>query len=95
MINLIRYFSIALIAISLQSLPSYGTEKKQHSSYLNSPAGTNYPSNSAYNNSKPSVAENGSYYGEQSALTGKPKKIHVRGYYRKNGTYVRGHYRSR
>lgn len=39
-------------------------------------------------------AENGSCYGDISALTGRPKTVAVRGYYRKNGTYVRGHYRS-
>jgi hypothetical protein len=41
------------------------------------------------------VAENGSYHGETSTLTGKPKTVEVRGYYRKDGTYVRGHYRSK
>jgi len=41
------------------------------------------------------VAENGSYYGQISEKTGRPKTVHVRGYYRKDGTYVRGHYRSR
>ena len=30
-----------------------------------------------------------------SAKTYKPKTVHVRGYYRKNGTYVKEHYRSR
>ena len=44
---------------------------------------------------KPHVAENGSYYGQISKTTGRPKTVAVRGYYRKNGTYVRGHYRSR
>jgi hypothetical protein len=43
----------------------------------------------------PTCAENGSCYGDLSALTGRPKTVHVRGYYRKDGTYVRGHYRSR
>lgn len=41
----------------------------------------------------PGVAENGSYYGEPNK-NGVPKTVHVDGYYRKNGTYVRGHYRS-
>jgi hypothetical protein len=41
------------------------------------------------------TAENGSYYGEISAKTGRPKTVSVRGYYRKDGTYVRGHYRSK
>jgi len=43
----------------------------------------------------PGVAENGSYYGQISDATGKPKTTHVNGYYRKDGTYVRGHYRSK
>ena len=40
-------------------------------------------------------AENGSCYGDISSRTGKSKRVHVKGYYRKNGTYVRGHYRSK
>ena len=40
-------------------------------------------------------AENGSCYGDMSRHTNRPKTIRVKGYYRKNGTYVRGHYRSR
>ena len=40
-------------------------------------------------------AENGSCYGDMSQTTGLSKTTHVRGYYRKDGTYVRGHYRSR
>src|SRR5262245_24032752 len=40
------------------------------------------------------TAENGSYYGEISPTTGRPKTVHVRGYYRNDGTYVRSHYRS-
>lgn len=40
-------------------------------------------------------AENGSCYGDISAATGRPKTVGVRGYYRKDGTYVRGHYRSK
>jgi hypothetical protein len=39
-------------------------------------------------------AENGSCYGDISAVTGLPKTVAVRGYYRRDGTYVRGHYRS-
>jgi hypothetical protein len=39
------------------------------------------------------VAENGSYYGELNA-NGVPKTVHVDGYTRKDGTYVRGYYRS-
>lgn len=40
-------------------------------------------------------AENGSCYGDISPLTGNPKTIQVDGYYRRDGTYVRGHYRSK
>jgi hypothetical protein len=39
------------------------------------------------------VAENGSYYGQPN-VNGVPKTDGVSGYYRKDGTYVRGHYRS-
>jgi hypothetical protein len=38
-------------------------------------------------------AENGSCYGDPN-VNGVPKTVHVNGYYRKDGTYVRGHYRS-
>jgi len=38
-------------------------------------------------------AENGSCYGDLNA-NGVPKTVHVDGYYRNDGTYVRGHYRS-
>jgi hypothetical protein len=40
-------------------------------------------------------AENGSCYGDISDLTGRPKTVPVKGYFRKDGTYVRGHYRSK
>jgi hypothetical protein len=40
-------------------------------------------------------AENGSCYGDISGATGKPKTVQVNGYYRKDGTYVRGHVRSK
>jgi len=43
----------------------------------------------------PFRAENGSYYGQISKATGRPKVVHVTGYYRKDGTYVRSYYRSR
>lgn len=44
--------------------------------------------------SKPPIAENDSYYGQISENTGRSKTVYVRGYYRKDGTYVRSHYRS-
>jgi hypothetical protein len=43
----------------------------------------------------PLCAENGSCYGDISSKTGRLKTVYVGGYYRKDGTYVRGHYRSR
>lgn len=49
----------------------------------------------AYKPTYGSCAENGSCYGDISSLTGRPKTVAVRGYFRKDGTYVRGHYRSR
>ena len=54
-----------------------------------SAAAPSYPSPS------PACAENGSCYGDISAITGLPKTTAVSGYYRANGTYVRGYYRSR
>ena len=42
----------------------------------------------------PRVAENGSYYGQTSENTARPKTVYVGGYHRKDGTYVRSHYRS-
>jgi len=43
----------------------------------------------------PWCGENGSCYGDISSYTGRPRTVHVSGYYRKDGTYVRSHYRSR
>jgi hypothetical protein len=34
-------------------------------------------------------------YGEISEKTGRPKTVSVKGYYRKDGTYVKPHYRSK
>ncbi len=48
-----------------------------------------------YTSTGPHCAENGSCYGDISANTGRAKTVHVGGYYRRDGTYVRGHYRSR
>jgi hypothetical protein len=39
------------------------------------------------------IAQNGSYYGQPNS-NGIPKTVAVNGYYRKDGTYVQGHYRS-
>lgn len=56
--------------------------------------GTTAPASHYYRSSS-YCAENGSCYGDVSHRTGREKTVHVQGYYRKNGTYVRGHYRSR
>jgi tetratricopeptide (TPR) repeat protein len=42
----------------------------------------------------PGCTSSGSCYGDISTITGRPKTVHVDGYYRKDGTYVRPHYRS-
>jgi hypothetical protein len=57
-----------------------------------------YDSNKANNNStsySAACAENGSCYGDISDVNGLPKTNLVNGYTRKDGTYVRGYYRSR
>ena len=56
-----------------------------------SPAPTPSPTPAA----APACAENGSCYGDTSEATGGPKTVHVKGHYKKDGTYVRGHYRSK
>jgi hypothetical protein len=47
-----------------------------------------------YRPTYPACAENGSCYGDISPLTGRPKTVYVHGYFRRDGTYVRSHYRS-
>jgi hypothetical protein len=49
--------------------------------------------NALLTSATPSVAENGSYYGEPNK-NGIPKTVLVNGYTRSNGTYVQGYYRS-
>lgn len=44
---------------------------------------------------RPSIAENGDYYGRDNDGDGRVETVHVRGYRRKDGTYVRGHYRAK
>jgi hypothetical protein len=88
----------------LSSLPA-PTGSWYSSSYLSPSLSSRYSSapSSGYSYSgscssgitSPLIAENGSYYGQISENTGKPKTVHVNGYYRKDGTYVRGYYRSK
>lgn len=40
------------------------------------------------------IEKNNSYKGEISETLDRPKDVKVNGYYRKDGTYVKGHYRS-
>lgn len=70
---------------------SYARSRSQANSYSEAKRSNLYV-NWEY---KPHVAENGSYYGQISSITHLPKTISVSGYYRRDGTYVRGHYRSR
>jgi len=44
---------------------------------------------------QPSTAENGSYRGEYSKKTDRPKNEYVRPYNHKDGSRVRSHYKSR
>jgi hypothetical protein len=71
---------------------SDGTHVRSH---YRSAASADLPVTTRATRIGPGVAENGSYYGQISGATGRPKTTHARGYYRRDGTYVRGHYRSR
>lgn len=42
----------------------------------------------------PPIAENGDLRGFDNDSDGRAEPVHVRGYFRKDGTYVRGHYRA-
>lgn len=72
---------------SYRAVPSDGAAT--NIANTNSSAPTTVPS------SRYSCAENGSCYGDISATTGRAKTVPVQGYYRRDGTYVRGHYRSK
>lgn len=53
---------------------------------------------SSYSNgssSYPHRAENGDYYNYDNDGDGRKEPVHVKGYYRKDGTYVREHYRAK
>lgn len=78
-----RYFWRGNYYNDLESLPICDPASGSRPPYL---------PRSAYS---PRVAENGSYYGEMSSSTNRPKTVHVNGYFRRDGTYVRGHYRSK
>ena len=61
--------------------------------YVSSPAVKAYEPKAVTTPVYGRVAENGSYYGQPN-VNGVPKTVAVNGYYRKDGTYVRGYYRS-
>jgi hypothetical protein len=67
-----------------------GTYVQSHFRSLPNPQGSVFETTPKF---APLDAENGSYYGQPNQY-GVPKTVHVNGYYRKDGTYVRGHYRS-
>ena len=48
-----------------------------------------------YSYSKPYVAENGDYYNWDNDNDGRVETVYVSGYYKSDGTYVRGHYRAK
>lgn len=81
--------------------PSSGTEgyqtwyKDNKSSVTNSEISQKTTPVQTYTPSVTSCAENGSCYGDISDVNGLPKTTSVKGYYRKDGTYVRGYYRSK
>lgn len=84
--------------VSKQYEPTYPNTHNsyQHEDYTKQ---TRYKNNSYKEYRQPTynrfpIAENESYYGQISENTGRPKTVYVRGYYRKDGTYVRSHYRS-
>lgn len=77
----------------------YGFEISPTGQILHMGAWANGQAVATPNNSRPpssyGCAENGSCYGDISPLTGNPKTIHVDGYFRSDGTYVRGHFRGK
>ncbi|MFL6283566.1 MAG: surface-adhesin E family protein [Pyrinomonadaceae bacterium] len=83
-------------AAESEASPPYVSPSPAQRARVTTPLETGPPSAPAYPSPSytPPVAENGSYYGEISPRTGRPKTVHVEGYTRRDGTYVRGHYRS-
>jgi hypothetical protein len=77
-------------ANSYYEAPAYVSSQP---SYSSGTAVTAYESDSVAPQVYGAVAENGSYYGQPN-VNGVPKTVAVNGYYRKDGTYVRGYYRS-
>lgn len=72
---------------SYRAVPSDGAATVIASTTSSAPASVPIP--------RYSCAANGSCYGDISAATGRPKTVEVHGYTRRDGTYVRGYYRSK
>jgi hypothetical protein len=93
----------ANVAAQSQTFTQYATELRENAIAQISPPVASEISPSRTNLSAPSqlispmpaygIAENGSYYGQPNQY-GIPKTVRVSSYFRKDGTYVRGHYRS-
>lgn len=85
--------------ISNQLINKENLELKTQGATFVSPASNTNKQGSGNNpqNVPPAIgcAENGSCYGDTSVINGLPKTTRVDGYFRKDGTYVRGHYRSK
>ena len=85
-------FLTLILAVLLSGLTACDSGHSYRSPGTSLPSYRSSPVTPGY--STPARAENGSYYGEISSETGRPKTVPVQGYYRKDGTYVQGHYRS-
>ncbi len=84
-------FAIVLLAFSnASSAKNYKNSYKPPQQQLYQEKNVKHP----YTH-QPFIAENGSYRGQISERTNRLKNTYVHGYKRKDGTYVRGHYRSK
>ena len=102
--NLMPYLRLAICALSalLVGCASYPAANSYYGApayvssqpaYSSGSAVTAYEADAVTTPAYGAVAENGSYYGQPN-VNGVPKTVAVNGYYRKDGTYVRGYYRS-
>ena len=75
------------------------TSITQNASYSYTPTQSSSSSRSATTSTKtgytPWMTENGDIYNRDNDGDGRVETVYVRGYYRKNGTYVRSHYRAK
>jgi hypothetical protein len=85
----------AALATSAAGAPSAATQTTESTATATPAAAATTPSAQDAPKTGTACAENGSCEGDISAKTGKPKTVEVKGYTRKDGTYVQGHYRSK